>query len=119
MRINITSFGFIYGVPENVSFVVDARGIRNPSDSFDLRHLRGTDAAVSEQVLSHPRAEEVLAHANSELLARIAAGRQGFNIGIGCHMGRHRSVALAAELARRWAQTVTHTVRLTHRDIER
>lgn len=123
MRVAVTSFGFKTGVPRVVDLVFDVRFIENPHWVDSLRPLTGLDDAVRSHVLGSPdtsgfleKVEELL----DFLVPRYQAeGKSYLTIGIGCTGGRHRSVAIAEELAR-WLETrgdVDVTVR--HRDIDR
>ena len=50
------------------------------------------------------------------LPAYVQEGRSYFTIGIGCTGGRHRSVAVAGDLAERIAG-MGYKLRVTHRDV--
>ncbi|MCB0332406.1 MAG: RNase adapter RapZ [Bdellovibrionales bacterium] len=121
LRINFLSFGFKYGVPRDCDLVVDVRFLPNPYFVEELRPLTGEDRAVSEYVLAHDAAQEFLEH-YCELLDFLLPqysyeGKSYLNIGIGCTGGKHRSVALAIELADRIrASHGEYLVSSAHRD---
>ena len=115
MNVNLISFGYRSGVPNEADIVFDAREITNPQDTKSLRHLRGTDVAVQKRVLNHPVAHRILADANAEVMAKQQSGEQEVFLGIGCWMGRHRSVALVEILAEQMV-AAGHDVRVEHRD---
>ena len=105
LQVTILSFGFKYGLPTDADLVADARFLPNPFWIPELRHLSGEDAAVSEYVLSQPGAREFL-DAYARALEPVLAGYQRENkrhatIAIGCTGGKHRSVAIVHELAKR------------------
>jgi UPF0042 nucleotide-binding protein len=52
------------------------------------------------------------------LPAYLAEGKSYFSLAIGCTGGRHRSVAIAEEIAR-WLRDNGHRPRVTHRDLHR
>lgn len=54
LRINVLSFGFKYGVPQDANFLADVRFIPNPHWVPELRPLTGLDEPVSEFVLAKP-----------------------------------------------------------------
>jgi UPF0042 nucleotide-binding protein len=88
----------------------------------DLKPLTGTDPAVRDYIFTQPGAAEFL-DAAAELLRRyetgyLSEGKQYATVAIGCTGGRHRSVAIAIELAQRLRADGVE-VSLTHRDIER
>jgi len=123
LRLTILSFGFKYGVPTDVDLVADARFLPNPFWIPALKSLTGVDQPVKDYVLGQPGAEEfVLGYAAA--LRPVFAGYQRENkrhatIAIGCTGGKHRSVAVAEELARVIASDPTIAISVKHRDLGR
>ena len=106
LRVNILSFGYKYGIPIDADLVMDCRFIANPHWDPTLRPLTGLDAAVSERVLGTENVQDFLVKYQS-LFETMAAGffqegRKYLTLAIGCTGGKHRSVAIAQELARRF-----------------
>ncbi len=105
LRVTLLSFGFKYGLPPDADFVVDARFLPNPFWEPDLRDLTGTDGAVSAYVLSQAGATEfvdtVVQLINSTANGFEREGKRYLTVAVGCTGGKHRSVAIAEELARR------------------
>jgi UPF0042 nucleotide-binding protein len=102
--------------------VLDCRFLPNPHWIDELRPLTGKDDAVREFVLGQPQAVEFLDLVNALFAFLLPAyakeGKSYLSIAIGCTGGRHRSVAIAEELAARFAALgVSPTVH--HRDIDR
>jgi len=99
------AFGYKHGLPPGADWVVDARFLDNPYWVEDLRPQTGLDPAVRRYVLAQPAAGELLDNLERTMAGLIPAyrsqGRQELTIAFGCTGGRHRSVVLAAELARR------------------
>ncbi|NCZ57984.1 MAG: RNase adapter RapZ [Actinobacteria bacterium] len=105
LKVNVLSFGYKYGIPVDSDLVMDCRFIPNPHWNPELRPKNGLDSDVSSAVLN---AENV-----SEFLDRYVAlfqsigngylreGKKFITLAIGCTGGKHRSVAIAEELARR------------------
>ncbi|SIN74468.1 RNase adapter RapZ [Agromyces cerinus] len=123
LRITMQSFGFKYGVPSDADLVADARFLPNPFWIPELRHLTGDDAVVSEYVLSQPGAMEFV-EAYVKALEPVLAGYQRENkrhatIAIGCTGGKHRSVALVRELAKRVSALPGVAVSVKDRDLGR
>jgi RNase adapter protein RapZ len=105
LHLSIVSFGYKYGLPVDADVVADCRFLPNPHWIAELAPMTGRDAPVREYVLSQPGAEEFLTH-YVELLNVVLPGyeREGkrfVTLAVGCTGGKHRSVALAAELAAR------------------
>lgn len=107
MLLTSLSFGYKNGLPEGADWVVDCRLLANPYWVSELRALDGRDQAVVDYVLGQPVAGQILD--GIEALMRVAVpryrsnGRSSLTVAFGCSGGRHRSVVMAAELARRLA----------------
>lgn len=123
VRVTILSFGFKYGLPTDVDMVADARFLPNPFWVPELRAFTGQDSSVSEFVLAQAGAREFIA-AYSTALKPVLAGYQRENkrhatIAIGCTGGKHRSVAMARELAVLIQEFPGVAVSVKHRDLGR
>jgi UPF0042 nucleotide-binding protein len=122
LQVAVESFGFKHGLPLDADIVMDVRFLPNPHWEDALRPLTGHDAAVRDFVLERPdtaafldRLDDLL---RTVLPAYQAEGRSYLTVAIGCTGGRHRSVAIAEELAARLRSRGT-AVRTTHRDVSR
>jgi UPF0042 nucleotide-binding protein len=109
LRVNILSFGYKYGIPVDADLVMDCRFIANPHWIPELRPLTGLDKAVSDNVLASKNVQDFLEKYES-LFETMAVGftqegRKYLTLAIGCTGGKHRSVAISEELARRFAQS--------------
>jgi UPF0042 nucleotide-binding protein len=118
----VMSFGFKYGLPLDADLVVDARFLPNPHWVPELRPHTGQDADVAAYVLGQPDAEEFLDRYTDVLRLLIPGyrreGKRYLTLAVGCTGGKHRSVAIAEEFARRLqAEGLTATAR--HRDLGR
>jgi UPF0042 nucleotide-binding protein len=122
LRVTVLSFGFKYGLPQDADFVLDARFLPNPYWVPELREHNGQEEAVSSYVLGQPGAAEFVAtYAN--LVGATAPGfeREGkryLTVAVGCTGGKHRSVAIAEELADRLRQSRI-SAHAQHRDLGR
>ena len=122
LRATVMSFGFKYGIPVDADVVLDARFLPNPHWVENLREHTGLDSDVREYVLDAPAAASFLTEA-VRLLDIMADGylREGkryVTVAVGCTGGKHRSVALAEEVAARLgAQDIESVV--VHRDLGR
>jgi UPF0042 nucleotide-binding protein len=117
--VNVVSFGFKNGVPPDADFVADVRFLENPHWVPQLRPLTGLDEPVRDYVLGTAGAAEFIDAFSTTL--QIALGRYRAHdkhivtVAIGCTGGRHRSVAMAEEVAER-LRSFGYTVRASHRD---
>jgi hypothetical protein len=105
LLVRCVAFGYKHGLPAAADWVVDARFLDNPYWVEELRPQTGLDPAVRRFVLAQPAAGELLDNLERTMAGLIPAyrsqGRQELTIAFGCTGGRHRSVVLATELARR------------------
>lgn len=123
LLVSLKSFGYRYGLPNDADFVLDARFVPNPHWVPELRPQSGLDQAVSEYVVERPEAQEFLKRI-AELVSFVAPGfiaeqKRRLVIALGCTGGRHRSVALTEELARRLKEDPQLVVTVSHRDVGR
>ena len=124
MTVSLISFGFKHGTPLDVDTLLDARFLPNPHYDPDLRPLTGHDAPVREAVLGAKDCQKFL-HKTGDLLSFLiprysAEGKTYFTLGVGCTGGRHRSVAITEELARRLReQDEEIELFVRHRDVDK
>ena len=120
LRLNIVSFGYKYGLPVDADLVADCRFLPNPHWVPELRGLSGQDAPVRDYVLSQPAATAFLAAYLQVLDVSLTGfereGRRFVTLAIGCTGGKHRSVAMAEQLA---ARLSGRNVTVSHRDLGR
>jgi len=126
LRVNVLSFGYKYGIPVDADLVLDCRFIPNPHWIPELRPLNGLDAPVSEKVLSSEGVADFVASYVSVVRQMIPGyfreGKKYVTIAIGCTGGKHRSVAIAEEIAKQLATSSSDleiSAHATHRDVGR
>jgi len=122
LRATVLSFGYKYGLPMDADLVVDVRFLPNPHWIPELRPFTGQDPGVRDYVLGQAGAKEFLDRYH-ELLRLLGAGylREGkryLTLAVGCTGGKHRSVTMAEQLARRLADDGVQT-KVVHRDLGR
>lgn len=122
LQVSVESFGFKHGLPMDADIVMDVRFLPNPHWQLDLRPLTGHDPKVRDHVLETSSGSDFVDRFD-ELIASLLPqyekeGRSYLTVAIGCTGGRHRSVAIAEELAGRFRGRGT-AVRITHRDVAR
>lgn len=120
---SLLSFGYRHGVPDEADMVLDTRFLPNPYWVPDLRPLSGLDPAVRSYVVDRADAQEFVDRM-VELLRFLAPRflveqKKRLVLALGCTGGRHRSVALAEELAQRLKTETALVVSVTHRDIDK
>ena len=123
LRVTVISFGFKYGIPIDADFIADMRFLPNPHWVPELRPGNGRDnPEVAAYVYSRPGAKEFL-DGYVPVLAGVGEGylREGkrfMRVALGCTGGKHRSVAMAEEIARR-LQERGLVAQALHRDLGR
>jgi UPF0042 nucleotide-binding protein len=122
LHATVMSFGYKYGLPVDADIVLDCRLLPNPHWVPELRPLTGLDEPVRDYVFAQEGAQEFV-DLYAALLRRYEVGyaREGKHyatLAVGCTGGKHRSVAISEELARRLrADGVDVTI--VHRDLGR
>ena len=122
IRINVLSFGYKYGIPVDSDLVLDCRFIPNPHWIPELRPLTGLSPQVSQKVLGSQGVGEVV-HDYVYLIKNLipgymTEGKRFLTISVGCTGGKHRSVAVAQEIARQLLASEINAYP-THRDVGR
>lgn len=118
--VNLTSFGFRYGVPAAAELLFDVRFLPNPHFEASLRQGTGMDEPVAAFVLKDERSQVLLGHLHQLLEFLLPCydeeGKAYLTVGVGCTGGRHRSVAIV-EALRGWLDEFGREVNVTHRDM--
>jgi UPF0042 nucleotide-binding protein len=122
LRATVMSFGFKYGIPVDADVVLDGRFLPNPHWVDSMRQRTGLDPDVREYVVDNPAAESFLAESTRLLDVMtegyLREGKRYVTVAIGCTGGKHRSVALAEEVARRLGDEGIESM-VFHRDLGR
>ncbi|MCQ2519244.1 MAG: RNase adapter RapZ [Lachnospiraceae bacterium] len=123
LMINIESFGFKHGIPQDADLVFDVRFLPNPYYVDNLKSLTGLDKEVQDFVMGFEEAEIFLSKLEDMLMFLIPnyikEGKYQLVVAIGCTGGHHRSVTLAEKLYARIKDKEDFGVNLTHKDIKR
>ena len=109
------SFGFKYGIPVDADFVADMRFLPNPYWVPELRAQTGLDPDVSDYV-NGPAGRRGVPRPATAGCSRpsadgyLAEGKRFMTVAIGCTGGKHRSVAMAEEIAARLVDARVETL---------
>jgi RNase adapter protein RapZ len=121
--VNMTSFGYKYGIPIDADLIFDCRFLPNPHYVDHLRPNTGQHPEVYEYVMKWPETQTFLTKLLDMLHYLIPMyakeGKSQLVVGIGCTGGKHRSVAIAEYLGKMLGSSDTEAVRVSHRDAER
>ncbi|MBA3012441.1 MAG: RNase adapter RapZ [Proteobacteria bacterium] len=122
MKLNILSFGYKYGIPNDADLVMDLRFLANPYFVPELKNLDGESAAIKEFVLKNPETQVFLDKYTTLLDYLIPLYKREnkayLTIALGCTGGRHRSVAIARSIFEHLNKKGL-TPGIIHRDIDR
>lgn len=117
-QLTLTSFGYKYGAPppEGIS-PYDCRTIvRNPFRFPKLRRLSGKDQEIKDFLLACGSTARLIDRLVGELKEKLTT-IPAFHLWIGCHGGKHRSVALVELIKDRIQPDADVTV--VHRDLDK
>jgi UPF0042 nucleotide-binding protein len=123
LAITFESFGFKYGPVRDADLLFDVRFLPNPHYDSDLRSLTGCDPRVVRYINRAGALDRFYSHLHpllDYLLEQyLAEGKAHLVIAVGCTGGRHRSVAIAEHLAKRYRSSEGVLADVAHRDIAR
>ncbi len=120
--LSVMSFGYRHGVPPQADLVLDVRFLPNPYFVPELKGLTGKNPKVAAYVLEREETQQFLDKVVD--LCRFLfpryqkEGKAYLTVALGCTGGKHRSVAIAAELTRRLQEEIPR-IQLWDRDIEK
>jgi UPF0042 nucleotide-binding protein len=122
LKVTVVSFGFKYGVPVDADLLADMRFLPNPYWVPELRDFTGRDPGVVTYVLDRPDTQTFLERYIPVIETvgdgYLREGKRFMTIAIGCTGGKHRSVAMAEEIAAR-LRAVGYEAQASHRDLGR
>ena len=122
MTVNVTSFGFKYGLPMEADLVIDVRFMPNPFYIEGLRPQTGLDGPVADYVFSFPQTKEFLKKLEDLIAFTMPLyaeeGKTTLSIAVGCTGGHHRSVAVTHALTE-YIRSLGYQVSENHRDMNR
>ncbi len=96
--ITLISYGMRKGAKPIADRYVNAMVLQNPHSSKKLRGLTGLNRLVQDRVLKNPAAQAMVQDVVSDCCQHY---HQDYVVAIGCGFGRHRSVVIVEEVARR------------------
>jgi UPF0042 nucleotide-binding protein len=122
MVINVTSFGYRYGLPVDADLVFDVRFLPNPYFIEKLKNYDGNNIDVRNYVLQNKESmeflEKMLDLMNLLIPLYEKEGKVRLNIAMGCTGGKHRSVVIANKISS-FFTSMKYIVNLNHRDIHK
>ncbi len=120
--VNISAFGFKYGIPLDSDLVFDVRCFPNPFYIDNLKEKTGLNKEVRDYVMSFKPAKDFFEKLKDMILSLlplyIEEGKNTLSISIGCTGGKHRSVTIAKLLGKALKEN-DYKVNIIYRDIEK
>jgi UPF0042 nucleotide-binding protein len=121
LAITVQSFGFKHGPARDADLLFDVRFLPNPHYEPNLRPLTGRDpdvaAFINRDGALDAFYERLMPMLDYLLPQYVAEGKSHLSIAVGCTGGRHRSVAIAEEIAARYGEHGDYLVEVSHRDV--
>lgn len=121
MVINIVSFGFKHGIPQDADLVFDVRFLPNPYYEDHLKSLTGLSKEVRDYVNKDGSAAEFLSRFEDMigflLPQYVKEGKNQLVIAFGCTGGKHRSVSVAESVYEKLSMNSDYIVSILHRDL--
>jgi len=103
LAVSLISFGFKYGIPQNIDLLFDVRFLPNPYFIPSLKDLNGTNKQVANFIFQYAETKEFIEKIkdllNFLVPLYIREGKSYLSIAFGCTGGMHRSPALVEEIA--------------------
>ncbi len=122
MVINITSFGYRYGLPVDADLVLDVRFLPNPYFVEHLKNYDGNNPDIKKYVMRNKESKLFLGKTldllNFVIPLYEKEGKVRLNIAMGCTGGKHRSVVMANKINSIFVSK-KYSVNLNHRDINK
>lgn len=120
--ITIISFGYSYGIPQNIDILFDVRFLENPYFVPELKDLTGEDERVQDFLRRQKDYKILLGKIVNIVKFYIKRTQKelrfSYTVAVGCTGGMHRSVACAIDVAKK-IEELGYNVVLIHRDIRR
>ncbi|ATE53612.1 RapZ C-terminal domain-containing protein [Actinosynnema pretiosum] len=114
--ITVLSFGYLHGPAPEAELTIDTRRfLRDPARvrSAGLLDSTGLNQVVRDMVMNTPGARDAATTAADFTAALVESGKPAV-VAVGCAGGRHRSVALAEEIAKQLREVWDYPVTVRH-----
>ncbi|MCA9507801.1 MAG: RNase adapter RapZ [Myxococcales bacterium] len=122
LNLTLMSFGFKYGVPNELDLCFDVRFLHNPFYQAQLRSKSGLEKEVFDYVFNFDEAKSFLQKLTDmiDFLYPLyhKEGKANLTIAVGCTGGRHRSVSIIEALYEQMKDKID-SIRVEHRDLDR
>ena len=121
ISVNLTSFGFKYGIPLDLHLMFDLRFLPNPYYIESLKRKTGNHKEVQDYVMGLPESQEFYKMLLDMLLYLIPKyekeGKSHLRIGFGCSGGQHRSATFVNKLYDDLSKKMDYHIGKFHREV--
>lgn len=121
ISVNLTSFGFKYGIPLDLHLMFDLRFLPNPYYLDELKNKTGNHKDVQDYVMGLSESQEFYKMLLNMLLYLIPKyeeeGKSHLRIGIGCSGGQHRSATFVNKLYDDLSKKLEYHIGKFHREV--
>lgn len=122
LNISVISFGYKYGIPQNIDLLFDVRFLPNPFYIEELSNKTGLDKLVRDYIFNFDTTtiflEKLKDFLNFLIEQYVKEGKSYLAIGVGCTGGKHRSVMISLEIKKIISESyLKANMHLFHRDI--
>ena len=121
LNINLTSFGFKYGIPLDLDLMFDLRFLPNPYYIEDLKNKTGNHIDVYNYVVESEESKKFYKMLFDMLVYLIPEyeeeGKAHLRIGIGCSGGQHRSVSYVNKRHKELSEEFDYKITYYHREV--
>lgn len=119
--LNIVTFGFKYGIPQDADMLFDMRFLKNPFYEDALREQTGLDEEVKRYIFDLPHAHSFFEQWKNLMVMLLphyhAEGKTRLTLAVGCTGGKHRSVCMASALMEALEEHFpSYQIKLQHRE---
>ena len=124
LSLSVQSFGFKYGVPIESDLIFDVRFLKNPYFDPELKKFNGRDKVIDDFIVTDKNyqlfLDKLVDMLRFLLPLYIDEGKKYLNISIGCTGGKHRSVMIVENLAKKISDmNLKIDTMIKHRDIDK
>jgi RNase adapter protein RapZ len=121
LSVQLVSFSYQRGLPQNADLVFDVRFLKNPYYDAALRLQTGKDVEVANFINKDSNLDVFLTHITAMLIFLLPLyqleGKSYLTLAFGCTGGRHRSVYLCEILHKMLKNMLNSPIIITHREL--
>ncbi len=122
LSVQLLSFSYQNGLPQNADMVFDVRFLKNPYYDASLKICTGKDEGVAKFIEEDEHLSIFFNHLKNLFFFLLPLyqleGKSYLTLAFGCTGGRHRSVYICETLRKYFKTTLNMSVTVLHRELE-